>query len=194
MKLQARATRGLSHRRAGYAAASLLAGFGGVGAAALTGIASAKSPTTLGIAKNVPVKNRMDSVVVNAHGITVYTLSGETTHHLKCTTANTCLQFWFPVKVNSAQAKVSAASGVKGKLGRFHRNGFFQVTLNGRPLYTFIGDGGKKNRANGEGIVSFGGTWHVIAVKSAASGTVTTTTHTTTTTTTPYTTPTYMYP
>jgi predicted lipoprotein with Yx(FWY)xxD motif len=36
------------------------------------------------------------------------------------------------------------------------------VTLNGRPLYTFALDKGKKGSAKGEGIVAFGGTWHVV--------------------------------
>jgi predicted lipoprotein with Yx(FWY)xxD motif len=178
-------------RRAAYAAVSLVAGFGGVGAAALAGLASAKSPTTLGIAKNVPVKSNTENVVVNGHGVTVYTLSGDTARHLECTRANTCFQFWFPVRASSARAKLTAANGIKGKLGKLHRNGFYQVTLGGHPLYTFLGDAAKQRHATGEGIASFGGTWHVIAVKSSVKST---TTMTSTTTTTPYTTPTYTYP
>lgn len=192
MKLRSRTDGLLAGRRAGYLAASLVAGLAGVGAAALTGLAAAKSPTTLGITKSVPVKSRIDSVVVNAKGLTVYTLSGETAHHVKCTKANTCLQFWFPVEVSSARTKLSAANGIKGKLSRLHRGGFYQVTLGGRPLYTFVGDGAKQRRATGEGIVSFGGTWHVIAVKSASS--MTATTMTTPTAPTPYPTPPYTYP
>ncbi len=194
----------LGHGRAGYATASLVAGLAGVGVATWAGLASAKSPTTLSIAKNVPVKSAIDNVVVNLHGVTVYTLSGESARHLKCTKANTCLDFWFPVKASSAKAKLSAAQGIKGKLGKLHRNGVYQVTLGGRPLYTFIKDHAKQGSATGEGIVSFGGTWHVIAVKSSSpkttpttptTPTTTPTTSTTTTTTTPpYTTPTYTYP
>ena len=59
------------------------------------------------------------------------------------------------------------ASGVKGKLGTFKRDGFTQVTLNGDPLYTFEGDGNKAGVANGNGIVAFGGTWHVVVAGSA---------------------------
>ena len=36
------------------------------------------------------------------------------------------------------------------------------MTLNGHPLYTFEGDGDKAGVANGNGIVAFGGTWHVV--------------------------------
>ena len=153
--------------------------------ATLTGLASASSPTTLGIAKNVPVKSAIENVAVNSKGLTVYRLSGETVHHLKCTKANMCFKFWFPVKA-SARAHLTAAHGIKGKLGKLHRNGFNQVTLGGHPLYTFIGDGGKKGSATGEGIVSFQGTWHVIAVSAGTSTTTTSTSTTSTTSATPY--------
>src|SRR6516165_7882420 len=72
-----------------------------------------------------------------AHGRPVYTLSGETARHLKCTKANQCLSFWFPVTVKSRKSKPTAAPGIKGKLGKIRRNGVFQVTLSGHPLYTF---------------------------------------------------------
>jgi predicted lipoprotein with Yx(FWY)xxD motif len=185
MKLQTRAGGPVAARRARYAVVSLLAASAGIAAAALTGLASAKSPTAIDIAKNVPVKSHRQSVAVDAQGITVYTLSGESVRHLKCTKANTCFKFWFPLKTASARTKLRAATGIKGKLGTLHRNGFYQVTLAGHPLYTFIGDANKKRSATGEGIVSFGGTWHVIAVKSA-SGTGTNPSTTTTTSTVPY--------
>jgi hypothetical protein len=58
------------------------------------------------------------------------------------------------------------------------------VTLAGHPLYTFIVDT-KKNDATGEGIVHFGGTWHVIksssSSKTSQSGSTTSTTSTMTT-------------
>ncbi len=184
----------LGQRRAGYAAASLVAGLVGVSAMPLTGVALAKSPATLGIAKSVPVKSNSESVVVNLHGITVYTLSGESSHHLECTKANTCFKFWFPVTVSSARTKLTVASGIKGKLGKLHRDGIYQVTLGGRPLYTFIGDGTKKRSAIGEGIVSFGGTWHVIAVGPVRSKTTTMPAPTVPTTTSSTTTPSNPYP
>ncbi len=188
-------------RGVGYTAASFIAGLAGGGALALPAIAAAKSPATLSIATNVPVKNNLDSVVVNPRGLTVYTLSGENVHHLQCTKANTCFKFWLPVQVNSARTKLTAARGIKGKLGTLHRDGIYQVTLGGRPLYTFIGDGTKRRSATGEGIVSFGGTWHVIALRSQSSrtSTMSTTTASTTTTSTSNTssasntTPTYPY-
>jgi predicted lipoprotein with Yx(FWY)xxD motif len=131
----------------------------------LSGLAVAKGSTTLGTAK-VKVKGKSETIVVGPRGATVYTLSGESTHHLVCTPQakpkGMCFHFWPPVKVRSAKTKLTAAHGVKGKLGILHRNGFFQVTLGGHPLYYFLQDAGKKGSATGQGIVAFGGTWHVV--------------------------------
>ena len=129
-----------------------------------------------------------ETIVVDSGGRTVYELSPETTHHLLCKKTNGCFGVWPPLKVASAKTKLTAAHGVKGKLGILHRNGFFQVTLGGHPLYTFAGDASKPGMANGQGVHSFGGTWHVVAESSSApatpSNTPTTTTPTTPTTTT----------
>jgi predicted lipoprotein with Yx(FWY)xxD motif len=182
-------------RRLRFSTAVLSAGLAGVALAALAGIAIAKA-TVLGVGKNVKVSGKTENVVVNTHGITVYALSDETTkpHHVKltCTQADGCFGFWFPVTVLKANTKLTAAAGIKGTLGTLHRNGFYQVTLNNKPLYTFKFDAdshGKpvKGKTTGEGIPSFGGVWHVIKVASSthATSTPTTTTMTTTTGTTP---------
>jgi predicted lipoprotein with Yx(FWY)xxD motif len=131
----------------------------------LTGLAVANASTTLGTAK-AKVKGTSETIVVGPRGATVYTLSGESTHHLVCTPQakpkGMCFHFWPPLKVRSAKTKLTAAHGIKGKLGLLHRNGFFQVTLSGHPLYYFLEDAGKKGSATGQGIVAFGGTWHVV--------------------------------
>src|ERR1700690_1536202 len=123
----------------------LVAAFAGIGLAALTGLAIART-FTLSSVKSGTVTNATGGTVhepipVNSHGIAVYDLIPETVHHALCTKANGCWGFWFPVKVSSAHAKLSAAPGVKGKLGTWHRNGIYQVTLGGHPLYPFKGDG-----------------------------------------------------
>jgi predicted lipoprotein with Yx(FWY)xxD motif len=106
-------------------------------------------------------------VVVNPQGRTLYALSPETSKHLLCKSKE-CLGNWPPLTVKSAKTKLKAGSGVSGKLAVLRRsNGKFQVTLNGRPLYRFSGDKGKAE-SNGEGIESFGGTWHAVKASSAA--------------------------
>jgi predicted lipoprotein with Yx(FWY)xxD motif len=149
-----------ARQRARRAVVTLVAGFA---LAALAGLALAKPPATLGTAKNSTIGK---TIVVDARGLTVYELRPETTHHLLCTKATGCFQSWPPVKVASAKTKLTAAHGVKGKLGILHRNGIFQVTLGGHPLYRFAGDASKKGMANGHGIHSFGGTWHVVVAAS----------------------------
>jgi predicted lipoprotein with Yx(FWY)xxD motif len=127
-------------------------------------------------------------VVVNPQGRTLYRLSPETSRHLLCKSKE-CLTNWPPLTVKSAGTKLKAGSGVNGKLALLHRsNGTFQVTLNGLPLYRYAGDSAK-NDVNGEGIESFGGTWHAVRASSSASASPTmpgTTTTSTTTSPEPY--------
>jgi len=124
--------------------------------------AAVAATTTLGTA-TVRVSGKSKTVVVDSSGVTLYSLSGETTGHLKCQT-RTCFTAWPPYEV-SAAAKLTKARGVAGTLLRFHRvkGKFYQVTLGGHLLYRYSGDKGNKGSAKGEGITAFGGTWHVIA-------------------------------
>lgn len=143
---------------------------------AVTGLAtafaaSAPSSLTLGSAKDSSLGKQ---VVVNPQGRTLYALSPETSKHLLCKSKE-CLSNWPPLLVKSAKAKLKDGTGVKGKLATLHRsNGTFQVTLNGLPLYRYAGDSAK-GQANGEGIESFGGTWHAVKASGGSStGTSTT--------------------
>jgi predicted lipoprotein with Yx(FWY)xxD motif len=126
--------------------------------------AVAASTTTVGTA-GVKVGGKSRTVVGDSSGATLYTLSGERVDHLKCV-SSTCFGFWPPYKV-SATAKLTKAKGISGTLSKLHRiNGkFYQVVLNGQPLYRFAPDKGKKGSASGEGIQSFGGTWHVVPAR-----------------------------
>jgi len=168
--------------------AIVVAALAGLASAALVGFAVAKT-LTLQTAKTASVTNqsgmtKTEGIVVNSKGRAVYTLSGDTTSHPKCTRANGCFSFWPPVTVSSAKS-LSKAAGVKGKLGTFKRNGMIQVTLGGHPLYTFSNDH-KRNNATGEGVNAFGGIWHVVKDAGGSSPSSVTTTTTTSTTTSPY--------
>ena len=108
------------------------------------------------------------TIVVDAHGRTLYSLSGDSAKHLKCSSSS-CTGFWPPLTVRSRRTKLRAGKGVHGRLGVFRRkNGTFQVTLGGHPLYRFSGDSAK-GMANGQGIKSFGGTWSTLAAGSSTS-------------------------
>jgi predicted lipoprotein with Yx(FWY)xxD motif len=158
--------------------AMLVLAIGCFTAAGLTSLALANTSPTLQTAHNSALGK---TIVVDSHRLTIYQLSPETTHHLLCTKANGCFAFWPPVTVPSAKTKLTAGSGVKGKLGTLHRNGLFQLTLGGRPLYHFSADDSKAGRANGQGIHSFGGNWHVVAASGQQTAPPTTTTTSTTT-------------
>jgi predicted lipoprotein with Yx(FWY)xxD motif len=141
------------------------------GSDALHVATQAKVTNTAGVTK-------LENIAVTKRGRAVYELSGDSRHHPKCTRSNGCFQFWPPVKVHSSQ-HLKKASGIKGKLGTWRRDGFLQLTLSGHPLYMYAGDG-KADIATGQGIRTFGGTWTVVR----AGGTVNTAPPTTTSSTT----------
>ena len=132
---------------------------------AVAGVAIAANPPTVskGTAR---VNGNNRSVVVNVNGQTVYTLSGEHVgrpSNLKCVN-QTCFSIWLPVKT-SANERLTKGPGVSGTLGKLQRvrARFYQVTLNNKPLYRYVGDNNTKGSAKGQGIRSFGGTWGVVS-------------------------------
>lgn len=120
---------------------------------------------TIGSVSNSKLGER---VAINSQGRTLYALSPETTSHLLCKSSE-CLKFWPPVTVPSRKTKLKAGPGVHGHLGIVRRgNGTLQVTLRGLPLYRFSKDHARGD-ANGQGIESFGGTWHAVTASSTPS-------------------------
>ena len=153
---RARATRPRVRARASALAAAVVA------TAASTGVALAASTVVVHSAHNAKLGK---TIAVDPGGRTLYTLSGETSSHLKCTSGS-CMRVWQPFTVS--KGTTLKASGVKGHLSTVRRsNGSLQVTLSSRPLYRYIGDH-NKGQANGEGITSFGGTWHAASASSTS--------------------------
>jgi predicted lipoprotein with Yx(FWY)xxD motif len=150
-----RGQRGRRGRSTGVTVGAAAAGLALV--ASLAAMAFAASTPTVGSLSSSKLK---ETVVVNSQGRTLYWLSAETTHHLLCRT-NACFKFWPPLTVGSSHAKLVAGPGVHGSLGILHRNGIFQVTLRGMPLYRYYEDHAR-GQVNGQGIKSFGGTWHAV--------------------------------
>jgi len=140
--------------------------------ALLATVALGAGATTVKSAANSTLK---ETVVVNAQGRTLYALSPETTHHLLCKSSE-CLSHWPPLTVPSSKTKLKAGPGVHGPLGILRRsNGSFQVTLRGLPLYRYAEDHAK-GQANGQGLESFGGTWHAVTGSASAAAPMTPTT------------------
>jgi predicted lipoprotein with Yx(FWY)xxD motif len=92
------------------------------------------------------------TILVNARGLTLYRLSGETTGKFICTTS-ACLKVWHPL----------VATGSKPT------DGTMQVTYKGEPLYTFAADH-SPGQANGQGIKDVG-TWKAVTTSAAKTGT-----------------------
>lgn len=121
--------------------------------AALIGSAGASAPKSRHVANKAANSALGEMVLTNLKGRTLYTLSSEKNGKFTCMAS--CVGAWPPLIVPAGTKPTGPTA-----LGVVKRpEGKMQVTFKGRPLYTFSGDT-KKGDANGEGIVSFGGTWH----------------------------------
>jgi predicted lipoprotein with Yx(FWY)xxD motif len=132
--------------------------------AALAASAAAGIVSSFGVAKRT-VQGKPSTIVVDHRGDTIYELSGESLSHLQCETAQ-CLKLWPPVEVRSAGVRPPTAAGVPGSLSILRRvkGNLYQVMLDRHPLYFYSGDT-KIGSTNGQGIKSFGGTWHVVSAR-----------------------------
>ena len=98
------------------------------------------------------------TVLTTAKGLTVYTFAADTTAG-KSSCYGSCAAYWPPVTGSAA-----AASGIPGTFATITRtDGTKQVTWNGHPLYTYIGDHGP-GTASGNNLNINGGLWKEIVV------------------------------
>jgi predicted lipoprotein with Yx(FWY)xxD motif len=104
------------------------------------------------------------TVLVNAQGMTLYSLSGEQNGKWICT-STACVGVWHPLS-----ASAGTPSGSVGSLATVKRpDGTEQVTYKGMPLYTFTPDQ-KPGDAKGQGIKDVG-TWTAVTASSSAPAT-----------------------
>ena len=150
----------------------------GVGAAAAVGgtisaplFAGAQPARQLGAKSTLQEAKiaQYGEVLANSAGYSLYVLSTESKGKLHCT-SSACLASWPPLLV-AKNSMITAGSGVKGKISHVTRGSRWQVTFNGWPVYTFVGDSGP-GKSSGEKIVAFGGTWYLVhAAATTNSGT-----------------------
>jgi predicted lipoprotein with Yx(FWY)xxD motif len=118
---------------------------------ALTGSAAAPAAT----ASRTTLKTTViggTTVLTNAKGFTIYSFAPDTPTASKC--YGSCAAYWPPVT-----GTVAAASGLPGKVGTIKRtDGSLQLTYNGHPLYTYIGDSAP-GQARGNNVNLNGGLW-----------------------------------
>jgi predicted lipoprotein with Yx(FWY)xxD motif len=101
----------------------------------------------------------LGKVLVDPRGRTLYAFAADAPHHSACT--GSCLSYWPPVP--GADAAALAGSGVTAKLGVIKRSdGSSQLTANGFPMYTYVGDSAA-GETNGQGTNLSGGLWWVVA-------------------------------
>jgi predicted lipoprotein with Yx(FWY)xxD motif len=97
------------------------------------------------------------SVLTNKHGYTLYWFAPDSSTASHC--YSTCAAYWPPV--------LGAASPTAGLPGSFttvkRTNGAEQVTYNGHPLYTYVGDSAP-GQATGNRIRLNGGWWYEMKV------------------------------
>lgn len=146
------------------AAALLLSGCG-AGEDAATAAPEAASGTSSSGTSSAPAPaedalatgdSDLGEIVVDADGRTVYVFAEDEpgTGTSACTGA--CAATWPAVP---AEGDAPTSAGVDGELGTIEReDGSLQVTLDGRPLYLFAGDGAPGD-VTGQGV---DGTWFVL--------------------------------
>jgi predicted lipoprotein with Yx(FWY)xxD motif len=95
------------------------------------------------------------TVLTNAQGFTLYSFAPDTPTSSKC--YGSCAVYWPPVTGTAA-----AGQGLPGKVTTITRTGgSHQLTYNGHPLYTYIGDAAP-GQARGNNLNLNGGLWHEV--------------------------------
>ena len=105
----------------------------------------------------VTVNGQSEMVLTNAAGKTLYYLTSDTPTSTACT--GLCTTIWSPLLATGA---LTSATPLPHQLSVLTDPNGQQVEYNSHLLYTFAGDTAA-GQAQGEGIQSFGGTWHVIS-------------------------------
>jgi predicted lipoprotein with Yx(FWY)xxD motif len=97
------------------------------------------------------------TVLTNARGFTLYSFAPDTPATSTC--YGSCAAYWPPVTGTAA-----ASPGLPGAIAAITRTGGArQLTYNGHPLYTYIGDSAP-GQANGNNLNLNGGLWHEVTV------------------------------
>jgi predicted lipoprotein with Yx(FWY)xxD motif len=138
----------------------VFSGLAVVTAGALSPVGTAGAAANMG-STVVTAKNNaaFGTILADGAGMTLYTLMNNGQPVL-CT--GTCAAVWPPLTVPSLGTPVTGPAGVAGLGAMSNANGT-AVTYHGAPLYRFAIDQSPTD-ANGDGIVSFGGTWHVVSL------------------------------
>lgn len=155
-----RPRRGVLSRKQGFASGSrrnaLLIGALSVPALAALAVSAAMAGPSGAVAPSALVRlGRVGQVRVltDASGLTLYWFAPDSPTRSSCT--GTCAAYWPPLTGTPTRAP-----GVNGSLTTIRRpGGARQVTYEGHPLYTYVGDTAP-GQANGNDLDLNGGVWH----------------------------------
>ena len=142
-------------------AVTLLLSAAALGAALVTGMATAAPARTQTGAKVQLRSTSVGTILVNGRGFTLYMFAKDTRNHNACVAIKGCSAIW-PALLTSG--KPVAASGVKASLlGTIKLSGGKQqVTYAGRPLYTYVADT-RPGSTSYVGVRQFGGAWYAMS-------------------------------
>lgn len=125
---------------------------GSYGSSGSTTTPSVAGPSAAVAASGAVLKTASTSlgtVVVDSSGKTVYAFDKDTMNSGKSACNAGCSGLWPAVTTTSS---TPTGTGVSGKLGTITRaDGSKQITLDGRPLYTYAGDSGA-GTVSGQGV------------------------------------------
>ncbi len=98
-------------------------------------------------------------VLVDPADMTLYAFANDSRGHSVCT--GSCAAYWPPVP--GADAPHGGAAPMSAKFGTIKRaDGSSQLTVNGFPMYTYVGDS-SPGQAKGQGLNLSGGLWWVVS-------------------------------
>ncbi|MDT7553861.1 MAG: hypothetical protein QOI16_2397 [Pseudonocardiales bacterium] len=157
------------------AAAVLAAGGLGIGAAlsspagAATAMPSAAAtPSTAG--ESIGTADLAQGAgLVDGSGHALYLFEADNGTTSTCTGG--CAQIWPPALTTGPAPVVSGGAQTQLLGSTVRADGGHQVTYNGHPLYTFMGDK-KAGDSRGQGINRFGGLWYLVAPDGTANTSV----------------------
>jgi predicted lipoprotein with Yx(FWY)xxD motif len=134
---------------------ALLAACGAVSISSLATAATRASGTQIDLHTSDKGK-----ILVTSKGFTIYVFTADSRNHDNCQSKPNCTGVWSPV---ATKGKPVAGPGVhKSLLGTTKlKSGKLQVTYNGHPLYTYIGDT-QKHATTYVNFPEFGGKWRAI--------------------------------
>jgi predicted lipoprotein with Yx(FWY)xxD motif len=124
---------------------------------------TASSAPAADLSVSVKEDAKLGAILADPDGRTLYTLTDGSGAAVACT--GPCLAAWPPLELASGATEPTAPDGVELSVVD-GPDGSKLVAADDLPLYTFAGDGAPSD-AKGEGLASFGGTWHVVKTTAA---------------------------